>query len=289
MRKEKLVDVIDDVKTLFKESCDLFDFKQNPVCCRKIFKSSSKTICMFVCRNCNHSFPSQPSRIEELKDCPYCSPSNAKMLCPKAKGCKLCFDKSFASHPKSAFWDYGEGKNSGKTPYDVFKSGSHKADIICGDCSNPFQASCNNISTGFWCPHCVYKTEKKLYTWLKTKFPSVEKEYKPSWAKHTCGSQSRFDFRIPEIDLIIELDGAQHFTQVRDWLCPKEQTERDVLKMKQANQNGLCVIRLLQEEVLKYNEDWLDSEVLPELVKRENNLFIATDIGLYDAHIKSMD
>lgn len=357
----------DDVIPLFKDSCDLFDFKQNTICCRKIFKSSSKTICLFICRNCNHSFPSQPSRIEELKDCPYCSPSNAKMLCPKEKECKLCFDKSFASHPKSAFWDYGEGKNAGKTPYDVFRSGSHRADMICSKCEHKFSISCNNISTGYWCPYCsgqkrcydnsckicssrklsshassiywdydknpsdispdnlslnnsrikcwmkcplgkhqsyeitpshinrnqgcpscVRKTESKIGEFLSKNNIKYIKEFSPEWLKINSG-QLRFDFYLPDLKLIIELDGRQHFTQTHNWLCPAKQTERDVWKMKQANQNGLYVIRLLQEEVFKYNEEWLDAEVLPELVRREDNLFIAIDIGVYDIHIKLMD
>ena len=77
---------------LFLESCAIYDFKNNKETCRSIFKSTNKYF-LFICRKCEHSFPSQPSRVESLIDCPFCSPSNAKMLCQKEKNCNKCFVK----------------------------------------------------------------------------------------------------------------------------------------------------------------------------------------------------
>jgi hypothetical protein len=121
---------------------------------RKIFKSTSKSM-YFICWKCNHSFLSNPSRVTDLKDCPYCSPKNARKLCSKEKNCQQCFVKSFASSERSKCWDYSQGKNQGKTPYDVLKSGGHIADLICDKCNHSFKTTCNNISSGFWCPFCA--------------------------------------------------------------------------------------------------------------------------------------
>lgn len=143
------------VAALFLPTCAIYDFRNNTVSCRSVFKSSSNPNVLFICRECDHGFPNRPYKIASLIDCPFCSPANAKMLCPKEKECSKCFAKSFASHPKAEFWDYSEGKNGGKTPHDVFIAGHHLADFVCGECAHPFQASCNSVSTGFWCPFCV--------------------------------------------------------------------------------------------------------------------------------------
>lgn len=138
----------------FNNKCALFLFIENNISPRNIFKNTSKEY-LFKCWNCKHSFLNKPCKVDELKNCPYCSPKNAKLLCPKEKNCKLCYEKSFASHPKSKCWNYSNDKNESKTPYDVFKGGTHYADLICDNCEHPFQAKCNNILSGFWCPYCA--------------------------------------------------------------------------------------------------------------------------------------
>ena len=142
--------------SLFLATCAIYDFRNNKESCRSTFKSISNKTRKFICWKCEHSFPNAPSTVASLKDCPFCSPTNPRILCPKEKECNNCFVKSFASHPKAEFWDSSEGKNNGKTPYDVFKSGTHVADFVCGECNHSFQSACNTISTqDCWCPYCV--------------------------------------------------------------------------------------------------------------------------------------
>ena len=66
---------------------------------------------------------------------------------------------------------------------------------------------------------------------------------------------------------------------------PEDQINRDVWKTKRANENGIYVIRLVQEEVYKNKIEWLEENLLPELVKRESNLFISSEEDIYDNHI----
>ena len=60
---------------------------------------------------------------------------------------------------------------------------------------------------------------------------------------------------LEDFKIIIELDGAQHFKQVRNWQSPEEQLIKDKYKMEQANINGYSVLRLLQEDVIKRDYD----------------------------------
>ena len=66
-----------------------------------------------------------------------------------------------------------------------------------------------------------------------------------------------FDFVIEDYKIIIELDGLQHIKQVWNWSSPEKQQERDLFKMKCANENGYSVIRILQEDVYYDNYNWL--------------------------------
>ena len=76
-------------------------------------------------------------------------------------------------------------------------------------------------------------------------------QFRQNWCK-----KKRFDFCIPEDNIIIELDGAQHFRQVRSWVSPEEQFKIDKYKEKCANENQFSTIRLLQEDVFFNRYDW---------------------------------
>ena len=92
-----------------------------------------------------------------------------------------------------------------------------------------------------------------MYNTLSIQFPSLQREYKPYWSQN-----KRYDFLIPEMNTIIELDGRQHFVQVKNWQSPDSTQSNDIQKMKNANENGYRVIRLLQEDVLNDTYDWFD-------------------------------
>ena len=72
---------------------------------------------------------------------------------------------------------------------------------------------------------CVNKTEGKLYETMKQIYPMLTRQFKQDWCKKLL--HLPFDFCIPEYKIIIELDGAQHFRQIRDWSSPEEQFEND--------------------------------------------------------------
>ena len=125
--------------------------------------------------------------------------------------------------------------------------------IICNE-HGEFEQTPTRHLAGDGCPHCINKTEHKLFEILKTRYPTVKRQFKAEWCK-----QKRclpFDFVIEEHKIIIELDGPQHFTQVANWRSPELQQQQDLFKTKCANDNGYSVIRVLQTDVAN---DLLDS------------------------------
>jgi very-short-patch-repair endonuclease len=96
-----------------------------------------------------------------------------------------------------------------------------------------------------------------------------------------------FDFCIPELKVIIEMDGAQHFRQISNWLSPEETIKRDVFKMQKAEEYGYKVIRITQEDVYAGGEEWMDANLLPDIVDCDRrHSFISEKEGLYARHIE---
>lgn len=101
---------------------------------------------------------------------------------------------------------------------------------------------------GRYCPECKYSTEKKLMDFLNENINyNIIKEKRFDFYKNLFTNFSyRFDFYIQELNLIIELDGGQHFTVVNWWKNNINiQRYNDIYKMLRVNSRNISVIRLL--------------------------------------------
>ena len=209
---------------------------------KEVFKQSNKKY-IFDCTICKHEFQCNIDSIYKGVWCIFCA--NQK-LCGNDY-CTECFNKSFASHHKSKFWST---KNE-LQPKEVFRSTNKKFWFNCDRCKNEFESSLNHVSNGRWCSYCAFKTELKLFEWLKEKYLNVQKQVTFDWSR-----KKRYDFVLENFKLIIELDGPQHFKQISNWQTPEENQINDSLKNKLANDNGYRMIRICQEIVLNDLEDW---------------------------------
>lgn len=248
---------------------------------RQVFKQSNDKF-WFTCDKCNHDFNSSLDNIAKGQWCPYCA--NQK-LC---NDCEHCYNKSFASSERKSCWHPTKNKLN---PRQVFKNSHDKYWFTCPDCKHNFCASLGSIAKGQWCPKCKNKTEKKLYEYLLTIYPEVKHQFRPDWCRNPkTGRHLPFDFVIQILKIIIELDGAQHFMQVRNWQSPEEQQSRDLYKMKKANENGYTVIRLLQEDVWNDTNNW--QEELIKMLNKEYDkpecVFIAEGTE-YECYLDSDD
>jgi very-short-patch-repair endonuclease len=94
-----------------------------------------------------------------------------------------------------------------------------------------------------------------------------------------------FDFCIKVLKLIIELDGPQHFRQIPNRGDPIDIMQTDVYKMRIAIQQGYRIIRVSQEDVFKYREEWLEKHLLPVILNSTAQVeYISSDSSLYDKH-----
>lgn len=229
------------------EKCNEFSKKnkRNP---RNILKSSQLKY-FFNCKICNHEYD---AILGNSSWCPYCAKPSRK-LCNDDK-CNFCFNNSFASNDKSKYWS---SKNQ-KKPRDIFKGTDTNYLFDCIKCNHEFEISPSRIRSNRWCTICRNKTEAKLLENLKNNYSKIKHQFKKDWCKNKNKTNYLpFDFCIQENNIIIELDGPQHFKQIANWKSPEKTHKCDLYKIKCANQNKYSVIRLLQEDVLDDKYNWL--------------------------------
>lgn len=220
----------------------------NDITPREIRKSSIKKY-KFNCDTCSHSFSAPLNNICRTSWCPYCC-VNSTTIC-NSISCQPCYNKSFASYKCNDKWS----PNNIVTPREVFKKSDKKYLFICNYCNCEYSIRLLSMVYGSGCGYCKNKTEKILYDWLIKKYTDITFQPKYEWCKNPKTNRHLpFDFEYNNI--IIELDGPQHFKQVSNWRSPIEQIELDKYKMKQAVSNNKHVIRILQKNVLYKIDNW---------------------------------
>jgi very-short-patch-repair endonuclease len=253
--------------------------KNNNINPRKIFKNSKKKY-YFKCKKCNHSFDISLNNLNIGKQwCSYCS---NKKLCNDIN-CNICFDKSFASHSKVKYWNHN--KNNNINPRNVFKNSANKYYFECNECDTDFIIALKEVNKGSWCSLCKYKTEKIIYDFLLINSFNVKKEATFNWCKNVDTNKNyKFDFYIEEYKLIIELDGIQHFQNIKHWKNDYIKNQKDdKFKIKCAIDNGFSVIRILQEDVFYNKYEW-KKELLVNIKKyiKPEKIFICKNNEYYN-------
>ena len=188
--------------------------------------------------------------------CPYCC-HNPK-LCDDNK-CTYCFNKSFTSFTditlkgnlKIDCWDYE--MNGDKIPRDVSMFANSRYWFICDFCNHSFKILISSITNKYtWCPYCKNKTELKFKSWFIKMYPeyNIECQKRYNWCKNIKTNRHlSFNFVIEKLQLIIEIDGEQHFSQISNWISPEKYFELDKLKMEKAIEYPFSIIRILQNDI----------------------------------------
>lgn len=136
------------------------------------------------------------------------------------------------------------------------------------------------ISSNNGCPRCVFYGEEMVLYTLKKNGHTVQREVQFTWCPYYY-----YDFYIPDLNIIIEVDGVQHFKRTR-YGSHLSIAKRDAYKMKCAIQHGVSVLRIYQPDVIKMSFDW-SSHLMSFLRKHEDSCiaFVASDEDVYNYHI----
>lgn len=233
--------------------------------------------------DCGHTFPCRIAKVVFGRWCPYCC-EPPKKLCGD-KDCKRCFNKSCASNAfMVSHWNIYKNKLPDRYKDDVkinnickenpaniinyiLKRGDTIIWLNCGVCKKPFKSCAKSVDKGCGCGFCKNKTEKKIEKMLKLHNVNAHHEFKPPEFVSDELKRKRFDFYIEQNKIIIELDGEQHFIQVKLFKKPlAEVQELDRLKMQEANKHGYSFIRIYQPDVHFNRYEW-DSKIIQSIEK----------------------
>ena len=137
----------------------------------------------------------------------------------------------------------------------VIYEGAHKKIIIICKKHGEFSQSAGCHISGTRCPKCQLKIQTFIWEQLKIIF----KSYKIEWENKTIMDDGKkFDIVIPELNLIVEVDGMHHFitnvgkrgyngtTMTKEYLTKNLNT--DIFKMKVSLKKGYSMVRLTWEE-----------------------------------------
>ena len=258
--------------------------KNGEITPRNVFLGSSGKY-WFDCKECGHSYDQQISSITcNNISCPYCSQCS-RILCFDMS-CNFCFNKSFASCDKAKYWS---PKNSANPRFVFKKTNTLKYLFNCNYCHEDFEAFPLKIFYGRWCNKCKNKTEKLVRDFLIVDNYIFIHQYNKLWQNERI--KYSFDFYFPDYNIILEIDGEQHFKHFnKKWESPEESQKKDIFKMKRAIERGISIIRILQEEIWNNKIDW--QGILKEYIKKYDTpriLYFANDLSIYDNHIKLYD
>ena len=144
------------------------------------------------------------------------------------------------------------------------------------------------------CPFCSNKTEEKVLKFLE-EFYNIKYQFSPNWCINPkTGRCFRYDFLLIDYNIIIELDGIQHFEQVMSWEPPEETRTTDIFKMKRAVENSYHLIRLFQKDIWSDKYDWKTDIItkIQTLIEKHKDKYICVfpdekegDNYIYRKHI----
>ena len=90
----------------------------------------------------------------------------------------------------------------------------------------------------------------------------------------------RFDFLLDEYRIFLEIDGDQHFRQVRNWKPPEVVQARDITKMEGAIKNVYSVIRMYQRDVYNNAIQW--REILLDIIANAHKFRLTPKLIMVD-------
>ena len=220
------------------------------------------------------------------------NPTNVIITCPvhgdfeqtpanhlKGKNCARC--KHNAPIDTSLFVERSKKIHRGKYDYSktVYINNSTNVIITCPVHGDFEQMPVNHLK-GRGCSLCKYKSEAKLVSFMKEHLPNTE--FETQFRIDACPNR-RYDIFIPEYNLIIELDGKQHFDQVSCWESPQSIQHIDCEKMMFALNEEYSIIRVYQPDVWEDRNDW-QSKLLKAIHVYEAPTIIYLHDSIYENH-----
>jgi very-short-patch-repair endonuclease len=188
-----------------------------------------------ICNFCNNEFKQIPSSHLKGHGCPKCS--------------KIEASKKRIKNTNNTKNIINEFKKVHGNKYDYSKvnyiDSNTKVEIICPKHQSFFQLPGSHKS-GIGCPNCnESKGEERIRKFLEENNISFKQEYIFQECKNIMALP--FDFYLPDLNILIEYDGKQHFEPIKHFGGITEflkTQKRDKIKTKYCENNNINLIRI---------------------------------------------
>jgi very-short-patch-repair endonuclease len=163
--------------------------------------------------------------------------------CP---GCKGLAISASLRNSRQQFIDKAVQVHGDRYDYSgvEYSSGKSPVKIRCS-CHGWFEQRPDNHLSGAGCRHCANESKAEHTAWQTLLAIGIDFEREKGFPSLRRKYPLRFDFFLPSLSLLIEVDGAQHG---REWPGRTESLavnqDRDAIKDRWANENGYRLVRI---------------------------------------------
>lgn len=186
-----------------------------------------------ICLNCGSKVRKAERDFTRRSGCPICGKRRTKVVC----GVNSLMDEApeiikFLANEEDAFTN--------------FKSSSKKVSVKCPHCGRCLKKKYTlnyiyeTLSVPCICGDGMSKPEKIFFNILEQSNIEFEYQYSPEWA-----GNYRYDFFIEQYNIVIEVDGEQHYKESNKFINTLEETiKNDETKTFLCKSNGLSIKRI---------------------------------------------
>ena len=182
------------------------------------------------CTSCGHTFKRRVDSFEKGKSLCACCDQNHII--------KKGINDVATKRPDLVKYFYNK-----EDAYKYSISSNVKVKLICPDCKTIKEMDLRDFTTsGMSCPTCgdgVSYPNKFMRNLLKECNIPFISEFSPDWANNR-----KYDFYVTEENIIIEMDGGQHFKDVGHWGGIDDTIKNDEYKTNMAIEHGIKIIRI---------------------------------------------
>ena len=287
----KRVDYHDSLAYLRPDLLEEWDYENNKIKPEEVTLYSAKKV-NWICKNnintcgCIHYYPAIIcNRTDKKSRCPYCHNGTNK----------IDYHESIAYLRPDLLNEWNYEKNTIK-PEEIGIGSSDKKVwwkcLIDNNHDSYLKSPYERIGRNSSCSRHQHKTEEILFDFLISEYPNlnIKRQIRFDWCINPETNQYLpFDYLVEGYNLLIELDGKQHFEQVAKWESPEIIRKRDIYKIQQTIQNGYSIIHIYQKDVWKNVNNWKE-KIREKIQKYENPQFIFISSGNeYMNHINDLN